>query len=508
MAALVLPSRRIVQPQDFVELDPYWLGRSPVLVASGGSGFVNAVNGKAPVLGSAVRFQSSAVGMGVNGTASTTASTIGFEDYPFGGTTPITALAFSDERAAANRSFLAQDTEVILRVSAAGTGVEWILNSFATNDRATAVANSRASPGFFAAGTYGPSGRLRAYANTAMAEVTPTGSYANATGLFSAVYTQGLNQLFDKKLALVALFRSELSQAELKALSENPWQLFRPISRSVYFLPADSGGGPASQTVAFTLDDVSANAAQTRNSVQSASATLDDVTASAAQTSIHPQSAGFTLDGIAFAASQAVEGSNAQSLAITLDGVAFSASQVAQHTQSATIALDGLTFAASQSVGSPLKSQSVAFTLDDVGFDANQIGPAPSASRGFTFQKWKPKLWWVRKPRSLNEEEAEEKLEAAAQEIAKVASKQIKRIKPGQPVAVTKPQKAEVREAIAPLVADMPGFDWVGVYKAILERLAQEKAEQEREALRMAQIEIERIRQIDDEEVLMLLMEI
>jgi hypothetical protein len=153
--------------------------------------------------------------------------------------------------------------------------------------------------------------------------------------------------------------------------------------------------------------------------------------------------------------------------------------------------------------------QTVSVPLVDSGAEvfAPRVGDDVVA-RGFTFQKWKPKLWWVRKPRSLDEEEAEEKLEAAAQEIAKVAAKQIKRIKPGQPVAVTKPQKAEVREAIALLVADMPGFDWVGVYKAIIERLAQEKAEQEREALRMAQIEIERIRQIDDEEVLMLLMEI
>lgn len=243
MAVIITRSARLTQPQGLVEVAPYWLGRAPVLVASGGGGFVNVVNGKPPTLGSTTRFQASAVGVGANGTSASTTSSILFEDYDFGGTTPITALAFSDERPSANRSFLGQDTEVILRVSAAGTGVEWILNSFATNDRATAVANSRASPGFFAAGTYGPSGRLRAYANTAMAEVTPTGSYANATGLFSAVYTQGLNQLFDKKLALVALFRAELSQAELRALSENPWQLFKPVQRRVVFLPA-GGGGP------------------------------------------------------------------------------------------------------------------------------------------------------------------------------------------------------------------------------------------------------------------------
>ena len=168
----------------------------------------------------------------------------------------------------------------------------------------------------------------------------------------------------------------------------------------------------------------------------------------------------------------------------------------------------GLTYTSNGPTNYTLTCETGSYSID--GGDANFLvnGVASVASRGFTFQKWKPKLWWVRKPRSLDEEEAEEKLEAAAQEIAKVAAKQIKRIKPGQPVAVTKPQKAEVREAIAPLVAEMPGFDWVGVYKAILERLAQEKAEQEREALRMAQIEIERIRQIDDEEVLMLLMEL
>lgn len=232
---------RLTQPVGAAAVADRWALRSPVLLASAAHGFANAISGALPALGSTARFLPSVVGVGANGSASSTTSAIGFEDYDFGGTTPITVIAFSDERPGANRSFLAQGTEVILRVSAAGTGVEFILNSFATNDRATAVADSRSSPGFFAAGTYGPSGRLRAYANTAMAEVTPTGAYANTSEIFTAVYTQGLNQLFDKRLALLAIFRSEFSQQELRELSANPWQLFKPTERRLW-VPVSAGG--------------------------------------------------------------------------------------------------------------------------------------------------------------------------------------------------------------------------------------------------------------------------
>lgn len=232
---------RLTQPVGAAAVADRWALRSPVLLASAAHGFANAISGALPALGSTARFLPSVVGVGANGSASSTTSAIGFEDYDFGGTTPITVIAFSDERPGASRSFLAQGTEVILRVSAAGTGVEFILNSFATNDRATAVADSRSSPGFFAAGTYGPSGRLRSYANTAMAEVTPTGAYANTSDIFTAVYTQGLNQLFDKRLALLAIFRSEFSQQELRELSANPWQLFKPTERRLW-VPVSAGG--------------------------------------------------------------------------------------------------------------------------------------------------------------------------------------------------------------------------------------------------------------------------
>lgn len=55
-------------------------------------------------------------------------------------------------------------------------------------------------------------------------------------------YASNLQPYIDKT-GLTLVFERALSDAEIAALSANPWQLFRPQSRSVYFLPADGGGG-------------------------------------------------------------------------------------------------------------------------------------------------------------------------------------------------------------------------------------------------------------------------
>ena len=262
-------STRLTQPVGAAAVADRWALRSPVLLASAAHGFANVISGALPALGSTARFLPSVVGVGANGSASSATSAIGFEDYAFGGTTPITVIAFSDERPGANRSFLAQGTEVILRVTAAGTGVEFILNSFATNDRTSVVADARSSPGFFAGGTYGPSGKLRAYANTAVAEITPTGTYANSAELFTAIYTQGLNQLFDKRLALLAVFRSEFSQAEMRELSANPWQLFKPTERRILVPVAASAGPIYSSSTSASAFTVRAFASSSRSAAWS-----------------------------------------------------------------------------------------------------------------------------------------------------------------------------------------------------------------------------------------------
>jgi len=125
---------------------------------------------------------------------------------------------------------------------------------------------------------------------------------------------------------------------------------------------------------------------------------------------------------------------------------------------------------------------------------------------GFVITDTPSKLWWKRKPRFMPDDEAQERLDAVAEELARVASKQVRKIQPGQPVAITKATKIEARDAVAPLVADMPGFDWVALYRRILDALQLQAMEQA--AQQMAAQEIERIRlmELDEEDVLILLM--
>jgi hypothetical protein len=104
-----------------------------------------------------------------------------------------------------------------------------------------------------------------------------------------------------------------------------------------------------------------------------------------------------------------------------------------------------------------------------------------------------PRLWWQRRPKAMPEEVAQEKVAEVARVIRRVASEQVDSPQP------VKAQKAQVREAIAPLVAQMPGFDWVALWRAlVIEQAAKRQAEQA----------IERARQFerDEEDALILLM--
>src|SRR5574343_63566 len=157
---------------------------------------------------------------------------------------------------------------------------------------------------------------------------------------FSESLTVGedyLNTYFMGRVYLAAVWNRALSSAEIKQLSANPWQLFKPVQRQIW-VPVSAGGGGTSQTIAFTLDDL---------------------TASVSQTLSHSQSAAFTLDGIAS----------------TLDGITSSVSQTASHAQSLAITLDDVTVAISQSAAPSSKDQSLAITLDDIFVDIKQAGP-------------------------------------------------------------------------------------------------------------------------------------
>ena len=175
----------------------------------------------------------------------------------------------------------------------------------------------------------------------------------------------------------------------------NPWQLFKPVQRRVWFDGGAAAGG-ASQTIAFTLDDLTSSVSQTLSHSQSAAFTLDGISSTVNQAATHSQSLSATLDDITASISQSILGANNQSLSITLDDVTASVSQTASHGQSAAFTLDGITASVSQtashaqslavtlddvtvsiiqSAAPSSKDQSIAITLDDIFVDIKQAGP-------------------------------------------------------------------------------------------------------------------------------------
>ena len=169
-------------------------------------------------------------------------------------------------------------------------------------------------------------------------------------------------------------FNRALSDAEIASISANPWQLFKPVQRRVWFDGGAAAGG-ASQTIAFTLDDLTSSVSQTLSHSQSAAFTLDGISSTVNQAATHSQSLGATLDDITASISQELAGAKSQSIAFTLDGITASVSQTASHAQSLGVTLDDVTVAISQSAAPSSKDQSIAITLDDIFVDIKQAGP-------------------------------------------------------------------------------------------------------------------------------------
>lgn len=116
---------------------------------------------------------------------------------------------------------------------------------------------------------------------------------------------------------------------------------------------------------------------------------------------------------------------------------------------------------------------------------------------------FEPVLWWQRRPKALEPAVAKAKLRKVAEVIVEKAQQQAERREPEAQ------RKAEVKEAVAPLVAQMPGFDWRAMYqeaydRAISKLIAMQLDAQDQARKRAAE-EKARRRRIDDEEVSLLL---
>lgn len=145
----------------------------------------------------------------------------------------------------------------------------------------------------------------------------------------------------------------------------------------------------------------------------------------------------------------------------------------------------------------------VAYTNNDDTVEARGVG-APSTGAGglirSTYHKPSPRLWWLRKPKHLDESEAEDALEVAADAIvSKVAEQVANKATPSE-------AKKAVKKAIAPALGVMPGFDWNAFYQEAMK--AGQLAADERRAMTQAAIKTQIVlemqalqqRRFDDDE--------
>jgi len=133
-----------------------------------------------------------------------------------------------------------------------------------------------------------------------------------------------------------------------------------------------------------------------------------------------------------------------------------------------------------------------------------QAEPTSVAFPGFEVDI-EPALWWQRKPKAEPVEQARAKVRAVAKVVSQAAQEHV------DERASRARRKADVRDRLAPLVQDMPGFDWVAMYdRAYSTLLALEIRRQMDEAELIARREIERIQAAarDEDDIVALLLAI
>lgn len=410
-------STRVSQPTGLVEIDtsnPLTLELVSLPLFSAGAAdsarqftptLDSGVTEVAGIYGRALRGTTAAAGFnltagtGFNGLISTSSpftvmilmrvATVGsrrifFADFSSGGVTE--SICMEQQEANTWRFYQADSGGSVLASSGAGVTVGWHWVEFGWNGSVV-------------------QGVVDAVPLSSAAAVNPR---RNGTDL-RAMRAGALTSLgFDGDFAFLGVWRRFLSDVERIQIRENPWQLYRPRESRAWF--SDVGG--ASQSIAFTLEDVSASVSQNLSHAQSLSGTLDDVTVSISQTAQHSQALDATLDGVTVAASQTL--SHSQALAATLDGV---------------------TVDINQSAAPSSKDQSLAVTLDSIAVSIAQEGPANliDTHDGFWAKEWARIR--AREKRKY-QEEIQERVEEIQDEIAEV-EQQIVEVK-----QAPKPKKA------------------------------------------------------------------
>lgn len=180
-------------------------------------------------------------------------------------------------------------------------------------------------------------------------------------------------QAFNGTIPIAMIFNRALSDAEMRSLTENPWQIFRPATRRLWAPQASvnvsgtlqstlagatlSSSGQVLNAGSFgsTLDGASlaCNGTVGNSPSGSIASTLAGVTMAAAGNVTNAGTFSSMLDGASMSSSGIV--TNRGTFASTLDGAVFSASGAVNANASGALAstLDGATFAAGGYVGIP-----------------------------------------------------------------------------------------------------------------------------------------------------------
>lgn len=140
------------------------------------------------------------------------------------------------------------------------------------------------------------------------------------------------------------------------------------------------------------------------------------------------------------------------------------------------------------------------YALSGESVTLDYSGGTPVGGNGFVIVDTAPRLWWKRKPKALPEEEAEQQVKRVAGVIERIAREQVAS---PEPATV---QREQARQAVAPLVRDMPGFDWSAMYRAAIAALIQQRLEEQARLIAAQEIERIRLFEADEDDVLILLM--
>lgn len=139
-------------------------------------------------------------------------------------------------------------------------------------------------------------------------------------------------------------------------------------------------------------------------------------------------------------------------------------------------------------------------------FQTTFQGAAAAVKRGLALGfdvDFEPTLWWQRKPKALETAVAKAKLRKVAAVVVQKAQEHAeKRVPEAQ-------RRADVKEAVSPLLKDMPGFEAKSLYdeaysRAVTALIAQELKAQENDRKRAE--EMARKRRMQDEEEIALLL--